>query len=286
MANWLANEVRSVGGDASIAKTSEISGLDDAKLIEQFHTLRNADYAEIEEALEPLVKAAAKRDDEARSALKAELRRAQQRLEDLARVDFFKAEGGARLRALCERARVLLEGGAPVLKDQGHVERADYQGRLWATRARPKIDRLASAWLIRHFIDPASRFAFFAEKDTPPRDAVTFDTYGGSFTHEGEDCTFEVLVRRFGIDDPGVRALAEVIHDADLNDDKFGRLEHLGLNTIIRGLVDTIADDQALVMAGFPIFAALRAALAVGPERPAPKTGRRPKAGRTPKKAR
>jgi hypothetical protein len=287
MANWLAHEVRSVGGEASIANTTSISGLEDAALVDQFNALRDSDYAQIEESLGPLVKAAAKRDDGARSALKAEVRRARQRLGDLARIDFFRARGGARVRELCERARTLLEDGTTAPLDERRVDRADYQGRLWATRARPKIDRLASAWLIRHFIDPASRFGFFAERDGAPRDAVTFDTYGGTFTHEGEDCTFEVLVRRFGIDDPALRPLAEVIHDADLKDDKFGRLEHVGLDAIIRGLVETIPDDQALAIAAFPIFAALRASLASSPEpeRPSPTKARRGKAGRPTRKA-
>src|SRR5205807_152794 len=121
MANWLANEVRSVGGKASIASTTSISGLEDAALISQFNALRDSDYAQIEESLGPLVKAAAKRDEEARAALKAEVRRAQQRLDDLARIDFFKAPGGARVRELCERARILLEGGTAAPLDERRV---------------------------------------------------------------------------------------------------------------------------------------------------------------------
>jgi hypothetical protein len=286
MANWLAGEVRSVGGEASIANTASISGLDDDELVRRFNALRERRLAEVESALAPLVKAASRRGDEGRSRLKSELRRALQRLDELARIDFFGAPAGGRVRELCERAKLLLEerGGRPSLESP-LVDRTDYQGCLWATRARPKVDRLASAWLVRHYVDPSARFSFFADGERAPGDAVTFDTYGGTFTHEGEDCTFEVLARRFMVDDPGVSALAEVIHDADLNDEKFGRLEHVGLNAIVRGLVETIPDDQALVIAAFPIFAALRATLGVAPETNVARRPRRPARSPT-KKAR
>jgi hypothetical protein len=140
------------------------------------------------------------------------------------------------------------------------LDRAAYQGRLWVTRARPKIDRLSSAWLIRHSIDAAAKFGFLGEGEKPPRGSISFDTFGGDFTHEGDDCSFEVLVRRFGIVEPGILTLARVIHNADLQDEKFDRQEHVGLAAVVAGLVANIPDDQALVLAGFPVFAALKTA--------------------------
>jgi hypothetical protein len=287
MANWIAGEVRAVGGEAQIAHLTSIAGLDDDTLVERFNALRDADYSEIEGELAPVLKRAKESEDHSR--LRAELRRAAQRLEDLARIDFFKAPLGPRVRALVEQARTLLESGerAPgALGPQSPpLDRGSYQGRLWATRARPKVDRLASAWLIRHFVDPAARFGFLAEGEKPARDALTFDTFGGDFTHEGDDCTFEVLVRRFGLDSPGLATLAQVVHNADLNDEKFDRQEHAGLLAVVAGLVQSITDDQALVLAAYPVFSALRTAFASeAPQPTARPRARKPKARVAPRR--
>ncbi len=281
MANWIAGEVRAVGGEAQIAHLTSITGLDDEALVERFNALRDADYTEIESELEPVVKKAKQSGDTSR--LRAELRRAAQRLEEVARIDFFKAPGGQRVRALVEQARTLIESGERPPGALGHqsppLDRASYQGRLWATRARPKVDRLASAWLIRHFIDPAARFGFLAEGEKPARDALTFDTFGGDFTHEGDDCTFEVLVRRFGLDSPGLATVAQVVHNADLNDEKFDRQEHTGLVAVIAGLIQNVSDDQALILAAYPLFSALKTAFETEAARPVvPSRARKPRA--------
>ncbi|MBI3723196.1 chromate resistance protein [bacterium] len=286
-ANWLAGEIRAVGGDASIARVTSISGLDDAAIVEQLNALRDSDYAEIEADIAPFLKRAAKGDEDARARLRSALRRAAHRLDELSRIDFFKSAKGPRVRELCEQARRVLEdaGATGALPEPREVlDRTPYQGRVWATRARPKIDRLASAWLIRHFIDPAARFAFVGEGEKPGKGTLTFDTFGGDFTHEGDDCTFEVLVRRFGLEDPGLRALADVVHDADLGDDKFGRQEHVGLNAIVSGLVANIRDDQALVIAAFPVFAALETAFAADARRPSREKRPARRASRAPRR--
>ena len=106
----------------------------------------------------------------------------------------------------------------------GKINPAEYKSRVWVTRPRPGIDRSASAWLIRHYIDKKARFSFAGEEHVPPK-AVPFDMFQGGFGHRGEDCTFETLRKSFRIRDKRVGVIGQIIHDADLLDEKFGRKE-------------------------------------------------------------
>ncbi|HEX6107594.1 MAG TPA: chromate resistance protein ChrB domain-containing protein [Gemmatimonadales bacterium] len=130
-------------------------------------------------------------------------------------------------------------------------------GSLWVTRPGPKVDRMASAWLIRRFIDPEARFAF-----APAPGGIRFDTYEGEFTHDGDHCTFEVLLRHFGLADPALHAVAEVVHDIDIKDGKFGRPETPGIASVVAGIVAGAADDGERLARGAVVFEGLYAQLA------------------------
>ena len=131
---------------------------------------------------------------------------------------------------------------------------ADFQNRRWMTRRNLHIDRLASAWLISQFIDKRPRFYFVGDDETI-EGAIPFDMFGAEFTHQGEDCTFETLLKRFGLTDiAGLHELAQIVHDIDLKDDKFNRLEAVGLNAIINGLSDSLHDDRKLLQQCGAIF--------------------------------
>ena len=121
------------------------------------------------------------------------------------------------------------------------------------TRPRPHIDRIASAWLIRRFYDPEAKFAF-ADAADAARKGVPFDVLGADFGHHGEDCTFETLVKRFGIKDRRVKVIAEIVHEADLHDGKFTRNESTGVDFAIRGLAASTQEDQELLERGMAIF--------------------------------
>lgn len=261
IANWLAGEIRAIeGAEAQVARVTSIDGYPDAELIKRFNELREGDYVELEPELKDAVRAGQKGGEEATKHLRALVRRTEQRLDEIARSDFFECPAGTRVRALVAQGRALLE---PARRPDAELEPEDFRGRQWVTRTRPKIDRLASAWLIQRFVDPEARFAFVESEDRKvPHGALTFDTFGGDFTHEADECTFEVLARRFGVADPGVRVLAEIVHDCDLEDGKFQRGEVPVVLALVRGLVATIADDQELVRAAMPVFEALRAAYA------------------------
>lgn len=133
----------------------------------------------------------------------------------------------------------------------------EYRNRIWVTRPRPGVDRFASAWLIRRFIDPAAEFVFATSPDRVP-DAVPFDMYqSGGFKHEGERCTFEVLQERFGIKEGAVARIAEIVHDLDLKDDRFKSLHAPTIGNLVEGLRASHQDDGQLLAQGIALFEAL-----------------------------
>jgi hypothetical protein len=127
---------------------------------------------------------------------------------------------------------------------------------LWATRSRPGIDRSASAWLIRKYIDKRARFAFAKEGDIP-RSAIPFDMFQGGFGHRGEDCAFETLQKEFRIRDAKVSVVAEMVHDADLNDGKFGRKEAFGVDVVLKGFARSGLTDKELLDRGMEMIEGL-----------------------------
>ncbi len=124
----------------------------------------------------------------------------------------------------------------------------------FVTYAGMRIDRLASAWLIRRFIDPRARFRFIGRGEAAPKGWTPFDLPDVELSHHGEDCTFETLVRKRGIRDRAVRAIARIVHDADLKDGKFGRPEAAGVNALVRGLGMVCKNDPELLEKGLPLF--------------------------------
>ena len=137
----------------------------------------------------------------------------------------------------------------------------DLRGRTWVTRPDVHIDRLASAWFIRRFIDPKAKFRFAAPDARVTKDELRFDMVGGDFTHDGDRCTLETLVRAVGLPDRGVKAIAEIVHDLDLKDGKFGRPEAPGIARMIEGLVARYANDDERLEKGFAMFDDLHEAM-------------------------
>ena len=126
----------------------------------------------------------------------------------------------------------------------------------WATRAGVHIDRAACAWLIRRFVDPDAQFVFVADLAGAPADAIPFDMRGADLGHVGGDCSFETILRRYDLTDPVLWRIAEIVHVADLDDDRFDAPEAAGLDVLLRGLSMTGTDEQTLAVSG-PMFDAL-----------------------------
>jgi hypothetical protein len=129
------------------------------------------------------------------------------------------------------------------------------KGKVWVTRRGVYVDRIASAWLIRRFIDPEARFKFVSAKGYVPEPGeVRFDMYEGEVTHEGDRCTFEVLLARAGINDPALKPIAEIVHDIDLKDGKFGRDEASGIARVVDGIAAAHTNDRRRLERGAEIL--------------------------------
>jgi hypothetical protein len=249
---WLLREVVAEGGEATVCEAELVEGITRAELEAMFAGERDAEYAALVTAAQGLATPADDLGDAARSAeLEAEVGRLWQRMEEIGALDFFGATG----RKAAERAIGVLEARLrrPRSTASSPAKRGgeDMQGHTWVTRRDVYIDRIASAWLIRRFIDPKARFKFTGAKTYNPRKGeVRFDMFEAEFTHEGDRCTFETLLDRAGLKDRGLRAIGEIVHDIDCKDAKFGREEASGIAALVRGLARAYRDDATRLERG------------------------------------
>lgn len=264
---WLKQEIESAGGEAAVFRAGSVEGATDDEIISAFRKARDEEFAAITAEFDGLTgrireQSRAKHLSPARlAAHETELDRLHTELERVIANDFFEAKSRATALTAYERCQKTIRLSQPartktasVPHKAGVLSVADFQNRRWVTRRNLHIDRLASAWLISEFIDKRPRFFFVAEGETL-EGAIPFDMFGAEFTHRGEDCTFETLLKRFGLTDiQGLRDLAEIVHDIDLKDDKFNRLEAVGLNAIINGLSESLRDDRKLLQQTGGIF--------------------------------
>lgn len=237
---WLSAAIRKCKGQASVADLFSIDDLPSAELKQLFVEARSKDY-------EALLRELKKK----QSA--SNLARIRRRLQEISEIDFF----GSPLRSRVETALATLESPQRNQKSTLKHGKKEFQGRTWVTRPRPGIDRVSSAWLICKHIDPDAKFAFSNNAREIPN-AVPFDMFNvGGFTHQGENCTFETLCTEFGLRERGVRILGEIIHDADLNDEKFGRAEGLGLDRVLNGWAKQGLADEELLRRGMELIEGL-----------------------------
>lgn len=247
---WLAQQVRDAGGEASLLRVSEIEGLQPADLVRQFNEARAADYDTLRTALTKLIAANRRKPG---GTFAADLEKLTRQFEEIRRIDFFHCPREQDVRMLLQRAAGLR---TPAGKSAPKLSARRYHGRTWLTRPRPHIDRVGSAWLIKRFIDPQARFIFAGSPAAHP-DAIPYDMFEVEFSHHGEDCTFETLVKRFGLTDKAVLKMAEIVHDVDLEDGKFQTTEGVGLDQMLRGWAKTGLSDEELLLRGGDCFEAL-----------------------------
>lgn len=244
---WLAAAIRKYKGQASVAQVQAMDDLPSEKLAELFTQARSKDY---EELIHDVKKLAGRSKREP-----SEVARLRRRLQEIAAIDFFHNPLRSRAEALLESADSI--GVSKAIPASGRKTKKEYLERTWVTRPRPGIDRVSSAWLIRRFIDANAQFVFADDPARYPH-AVPFDMFQGvGFGHHGEDCTFETLRKEFAIRDAKVEAIAEIIHDADLADEKFGRVEALGIDRVLIGWAQQGVSDDELLRRGMELIEGL-----------------------------
>jgi len=250
---WLTQHIRDAGGDATLVRAREIEGLPNEKLIGLFNSTRAKEYTALAEMLRSSKHRGKTTTKEPAPHL---IDRVRKQFREIQQTDFFD----------CPRAQDVemrlgkLEGDQRSESTANKIRSRDYRGRTWLTRPRPEIDRVGSAWLVRNSIDPNARF-IFGQKIPKKRRVVSFDMLNADFSHQGDDCTFETLTKRFGIQDKNLQKIGEMIHDADLDDGKFGRNECIGIDRVLKGWAKEGLADQEILRRGFECFEALHAFL-------------------------
>lgn len=253
---WVSRELEELGGQAAICEGRFLDDATDDDIERRFIDARNADYAEIAAAARQLArKLDAKRLGGDRLAQIGDAHaKLVQRFGEIAAIDFLHVPGREAVEGLLAAiARALPRDGTRPGPPLDVL--AKPTGATWVTRTGVHVDRIASAWLIRRFIDPRAQFKFVPANGYVPRDGeLRFDMFEAEFTHIGDRCTFEVLVERMGLRDPALAALGEIIHDLDLRDDKFGREETAGVRSTIDGICTVARDDEQRIAAASPML--------------------------------
>src|SRR5881275_2996276 len=249
---WLAQQIRDYGGDSTLVRAQEIEGVTRDKVVTMFNEARAKDYGVLRKSLQTLIVRRKKLDAEEAAG---QLERLTRQFREIRQVDFFDSPRGHDVAMLLRRA----EGRSRARKLEV-LDAKQYQGKTWLTRPRPEIDRVGSAWLISKFIDRKPRFVFAPSADAVPN-AIPFDMLDAEFSHHGNYCTFETLNRRFAIADKVVAKIGEMIHDADLDDSRFQRVEAVGIDRVLKGWAKEGLPDKEILRRGFECFDALYAFL-------------------------
>jgi len=249
---WVAREIVEAQGEASIVEARFVDGLRDDLVEALFQSARETDYAALTGEAQRLQAEVVKG-----AGVASEVTRLRKRLSEVVAIDFFGANGREAVEALLTELEECMEPSPRKAQTPGTRPNLS-PGRTWVTRKGIKVDRIASAWLIRNFIDREAVFKFvLGQGYQPAPNELRFDMFEAEYTHEGDRCTFEVLLQRFALDDTALQLVGEVIHDIDLKDGKFARPETAGIESLIGGLVAAVADDETRLAQGSIFFSSL-----------------------------
>ena len=257
---WVLREIVEGGGEASLCEARFVDGLTDDQVEALFQTARSSEYGEIVEQARRLAEIPLPEgpiEDSRRTQNEVDLARLKRRLADVVGIDFFGAPGREAAEGLVSgvEARMHERRTGKQIAVAARSRREDLQEKTWVTRKGIHVDRMASAWFIRRFIDSSARFKFVSPKGYKPLPGeLRFDMFEAEFTHEGDRCTLEVLMERTGVSEPAVGRIAETVHDIDLKDGKFGRQETPGIEQLIAGIAMAHKDDLARLERGCAVF--------------------------------
>jgi hypothetical protein len=257
---WVVREIIEGGGEASLCEARFVDGLSDDQIEGLFQAARGAEYGELAEEARRLAEIPlpeGQLEDDRRTQSEVDLARLKRRLAEVVAIDFFGAPGR-------EAAEGLISGVEARMKEKRSgkqaskiptTRREDLQGKTWVTRKGIYVDRMASAWFVRRFIDSSAHFKFVPPKGYKPLPGeLRFDMFEAEFTHEGDRCTLEVLIERTGVNEPAVGRIAEIVHDIDLKDRKFGRQETPGIEQLIAGIAMAHKEDENRLARAAAVF--------------------------------
>jgi len=246
--NWVLREIVEGGGDASLVEARLVEGLDDEQVKEMFRAARDADYQAVAGEARELARGLPRKGEipqQKRGEIEAAAARLQKRVADIAGIDFFHARSRESVDGLLKEIEQKLTVRASDKEATPAQPVEKPRGATWVTRTGIHVDRMASAWLVRRFIDPKAKFRFVSAREYRHRPGeLRFDMFDGEFTHQGELCSFEVLLARFEITDAALRAIAEIVHDIDLKDEKYGRADNTGVEHLINGIAMAHPEDE------------------------------------------
>ncbi|WP_425450295.1 chromate resistance protein ChrB domain-containing protein [Virgifigura deserti] len=259
---WLLKEIVEGGGEAILCEAQLVDGLSDQEVRALFDRARDEDYDAIAKEARVLAARLDKATTEDRVETTAQLARLKNRLAQVVGIDFFGANGREAVDGLVAGIEAKLKEDEMAATDIGMDAASKAEaglepliGRMWVTRRGVHVDRIACAWLIRRFIDPDARFRFVDQKGHVPRPGeLRFDMFEAEFTHEGDRCSFEVLLGHAGLDDRALQTIGEIVHDIDLKDGKFGREEATGIKHLIAGIAMAHRDDEERIARGSAVF--------------------------------
>ena len=256
---WLAQEVQDAKGEATVMRVDRFEGMIDAQIIELFHAGCREKYEQLDRQAAVLgkrIQATAKKKDA--TVIGRLFTKLQRQGEEIARVDFFDSPYGGQVTSRLRQLKHAFAPERPSTPQLPAAAIAVYHNRTWVTRPRPHVDRLACVWFIRRFINPTAIIRYSTQ---PQHDEVRFDMRGADFGHHGNLCTFETMVLRFGLSDPAMQAMGEIVHEVDIRDGTYVRPETSGIDMILKGWLLEKLSDQELESHGVVLFQGLYASL-------------------------
>lgn len=259
----LASEVAALGGEADFVVAECIETMQNEEIIALFNAARTQAYGQTEKRMHALEQKVGSMQKGSKTAtpeeLLTEFRKIEKMTSDIVAVDFFGSEQGKnfakRIQTLADQLDETSHGKAPASTPEIEPRKpGDYRKRIWATRTNPFVDRMASAWLIRRFIDNDARFVFIDDPSKAPVGAVLFDMASGEFTHHGDLCTFEVLIKSFGLKQKPLKKMAELVHELDIKDGRYAVPEASGIEELLTGIRKTAKSNADALEKGIAVF--------------------------------
>ena len=256
---WIRAEIVAQGGEAMVFAARAADEVSSAEIRDALERARQSDWRDLyEKAGEVLASHPATRplEEEALGNLKRQLRTLRARAARIDKIDHFQVSGRRDALAAVEQIERLIDPQSDLLAATPRRSIEEYRGRVWQTRPRPGVDRMASAWLIRRFIDPQARFRF-GEKIPRQGEVVPFDMFGVELGHRDDRVTFETLLHEFGLSDPALSRIARIVHELDLRAEAFSDVEGTTVDRLVEGLRASFDDDGLLLDHGMALFEAL-----------------------------